>query len=455
MFNKVLIINRGDSASRVIRTLNKMKIASVVVYSEIDADLPYIKEATESYAIGPSPAQKSYLNQDVLLDVLQKSGADAVHPGFGFLSENADFAQKVENTGAKFIGPSPKWLSKMANKNVARAIMSKYGLPIGKGSGKLSDNPDEIKKAGRDIGFPVLVKPAGGGGGIGMLPAYNEEELLKVVQEARTMAQRAFDDGELYLEKYFEKPRHIEFQVLADQHGHVTHFFERDCSIQRRHQKLIEESPAVGLDRNEINQLADKITEILADIGYDNIGTVEMLRDSQGHYSFLEMNTRLQVEHGVSEEINGIDLVEAQIRCAAGEQLETIVDNQKAPNGHAIEVRIYAEDPKTFFPSPGKLLKFSAPTIDGIRIETGFAQGTTVSPFYDPMVAKVIAHAETRQEAIAKLLIALKHFEIVGIKTNIPFLIDVLNSDKYQLGQLDTGFVKEFLNTIGEKHAHS
>ncbi|MGX4594058.1 acetyl-CoA carboxylase biotin carboxylase subunit [Leuconostoc sp. JNUCC 76] len=445
MFNKVLIVNRGDAANRVLQTLKKMNIASVVVYSEADQDLPYIKEATEAYPIGPSPAQKSYLNQDILLDVLKKSGADAVHPGFGFLSENANFAQKVEDAGAKFIGPSPKWLAKMANKNVARTIMAEYGLPIGAGSGALPDDPEKIKQAGQKIGFPVLVKPAGGGGGIGMLPAYNEEELVRVVQEAKTMAQRAFDDGELYLEKYFENPRHIEFQVLADQHGHVQHFFERDCSIQRRHQKLIEESPAIGIERDELNQLAHKITTILADIGYDNIGTVEMLRDPHGNYSFLEMNTRLQVEHGVSEEITGVDLVEAQIRSAFGEELSQIIQKPIKNQGHAIEVRIYAEDPKTFFPSPGKLTTFSVPKIDGVRVETGFAQGTTISPFYDPMLAKVIAHASTRKEAITQLLTALKNFEVTGIKTNIPFLIDVLNSEKYQLGQLDTSFVKEFL----------
>lgn len=278
-----------------------------------------------------------------------------------------------------------------------------------------------------------------------MIPAYNDEELVRVVQEARTMAQRAFDDGELYLEKYFENPRHIEFQVLADQHGHVQHFFERDCSIQRRHQKLIEESPAIGIERDELNQLAHKITTILADIGYDNIGTVEMLRDRQGNYSFLEMNTRLQVEHGVSEEITGVDLVEAQIRSAFGEKLSQIIQKPIKNQGHAIEVRIYAEDPKTFFPSPGKLTTFSVPKIDGVRVETGFAQGTTISPFYDPMLAKVIAHATTRKEAITQLLTALKNFKIAGIKTNIPFLIDVLNSKKYQIGQLDTSFVKEFL----------
>lgn len=445
MFNKVLIVNRGDAASRVLKTLKKMNIASVVVYSEADQDLSYIKEATEAYPIGPSPAQKSYLNQDILLDVLKKSGADAVHPGFGFLSENANFAQKVEDAGVRFIGPSPKWLAKMANKNVARSIMAEYGLPIGTGSGALPDDPEKIKQAGQKIGFPVLVKPAGGGGGIGMLPAYNEEELVRVVQEARTMAQRAFDDGELYLEKYFENPRHIEFQVLADQHGHVQHFFERDCSIQRRHQKLIEESPAIGIERDELNQLAHKITTILADIGYDNIGTVEMLRDRHGNYSFLEMNTRLQVEHGVSEEITGVDLVEAQIRSAFGEELSQIIQTPIKNQGHAIEVRIYAEDPKTFFPSPGKLTTFSIPKIDGVRVETGFAQGTTISPFYDPMLAKVIAHAATRKEAITQLLTALKNFEVTGIKTNIPFLIDVLNSEKYQLGQLDTSFVKDFL----------
>ncbi len=447
IFNKVLVANRGDAARRIIRALHALGIRSAVVYSEADAHMPYLGEADEAYCIGDSRAQLSYLNQELLLKVIKKSGADAVHPGYGFLSENASFASHVQDIGVRFIGPSPRWIEKMSNKSTAREIMQNYGMPISAGSGILGNDLEEIKKEGQRIGFPVLVKPAGGGGGIGMLPASNAEELIKIVNDTKSMAFRAFSDDEVYLEKYLQNPRHIEFQILGDSYGDVCHFFERDCSVQRRHQKLIEESPAVSIDRGEISALAAQVAHILKELKYDNIGTVEMLRGDEGAYSFLEMNTRLQVEHAVTEEITGVDLVKAQIRTAGGEPSSSILPSPIEHQGHAIEVRVCAEDPVNFYPSPGKLSAFKIPEGRGIRVETGYAEGTSVSPYYDPLVAKVISHADTRSETISQLVEALNNFEISGIKTNIPFLIGMLSSEAYISGEINTGFVKNYLST--------
>lgn len=446
IFKKVLIANRGDVTRRVIRTLRLLGIKSVAVYSKADAGLPYLEEADEVYPIGESRAQSSYLNQEVLLEVIKQSGADAVHPGYGFLSEDVTFASRIQNMGARFIGPSTQWLETMANKNTARKMMASYGMPIGSGSGIIGDDLNAIQAEGQRIGYPVLVKPAGGGGGIGMLSANNGDELVKAVQQAKSLAMRSFANDEVYLEKYFINPRHIEFQILGDSYGDVCHFFERDCSVQRRHQKVIEESPAVGIHSDELASLAQTITNVLKDMKYDNIGTVEMLRGNDGSYSFLEMNTRLQVEHAVTEEVTGIDLVAAQIRSAAGEKLSSILNpSQLKQQGHAIEVRVYAEDPHTFFPSPGKLNEFRPPVGEGIRVETGYAEGTMVTPFYDPMIAKVIVHAETREKAINQLIDALKTFAISGVKTNIPFLINTLSSEAFQSGAIHTGLVTDLL----------
>jgi acetyl-CoA carboxylase biotin carboxylase subunit len=351
--------------------------------------------------------------------------------------------------GVRFIGPSPQWIETMANKNTARKTMARYGMPIGSGSGIIGDDLAAIQAEGQQIGYPVLVKPAGGGGGIGMLSANNGDELVKAVQQAKSLAMRSFANDEVYLEKYFINPRHIEFQILGDSYGDVCHFFERDCSVQRRHQKVIEESPAVGIHSDELASLAKTITDVLKDMKYDNIGTVEMLRGHDGSYSFLEMNTRLQVEHAVTEEVTGVDLVAAQIRSAAGEKLTSILNpSQLKQQGHAIEVRIYAEDPHTFFPSPGKLNEFRPPVGEGIRVETGYAEGTIVSPFYDPMIAKVIVHAETREKAIGQLIAALKEFAISGVKTNIPFLINTLSSEAFHSGAIHTGLVNDLLSQV-------
>jgi acetyl-CoA carboxylase biotin carboxylase subunit len=445
MFNKILVANRGAIASRLLRALNEMGIHSVAVYSEADAGAPYLRMATETYAIGPSPARESYLNQDVILEVLRKSHADGLHPGYGFLSENAAFAQRVVDAGARFIGPSPKWIDAMGHKTKARELAAKYGMPMSKGSDVLPAEPDAILAAARAIGYPVLVKPAGGGGGIGMLPAKSETELIDVVERSRSMASRGFGNAEVYLEKLLEKPRHVEFQVLGDQHGNAVHLFERDCSTQRRNQKVIEEAPAPAIAREEIKAVADNIAGIMRTMGYDNIGTVEMLRGADGSFNFLEMNTRLQVEHGVTEEVTGVDLVQAQIRSAAGEKLTDILPARIEVRGHAIQARVYAEDPKNFFPSPGKLTVFRPPEQDGVRVDTGFAEGREITPHYDPMIAKVIVHSDTREAAIDRLISALEAFEIQGPKNNIPAVLAVLRSEPFRAGQVHTGLIPEVL----------
>ncbi len=445
MFSKVIVANRGAVASRVLRALNEMGIQSVALYSEADAGAPYLAMASETYAIGPPPARESYLNQDLILDIIRQSHADGLHPGYGFLSENAGFAQRVIDAGARFIGPSPKWIDAMGHKTRARELAAQHGMPMSKGSAVLPMDNELILQAAREIGYPVLVKPAGGGGGIGMLPAKDEARLLETVERSRSMASRGFGNAEVYLERLFEKPRHVEFQILGDQHGNVAHLFERDCSTQRRNQKVIEEAPGPLIPRALAQQTAGHITGIMKKLGYDNIGTVEMLMGADGSFNFLEMNTRLQVEHGVTEEITGVDLVKAQIRSAAGEKLTDILPAKIEIKGHAIQARVYAEDPKNFFPSPGKLNVFRPPMDKSVRVETGFAEGRDVTPHYDPMIAKVIAHADTRDAAIDKLTAALEAFEIQGLKHNIPAVLAILKSEPFRAGQVHTGLIPEVL----------
>ena len=445
MFTKVIVANRGAVASRVLRALNEMGIHSVALYSEADAGAPYLAMASETYAIGAAPARESYLNQDLIIEILRKSHADGLHPGYGFLSENAGFAQRVIDAGARFIGPSPNWIDAMGHKTRARELAAQHGMPMSKGSPVLPMDNEAILKAAREIGYPVLVKPAGGGGGIGMLPAKDEAQLLETVERSRSMASRGFGNAEVYLERLFERPRHVEFQVLGDQHGDVAHLFERDCSTQRRNQKVIEEAPGPNIPRAKATEVADHIAGIMRNIGYDNIGTVEMLLGADGSFNFLEMNTRLQVEHGVTEEVTGVDLVKAQIRSASGERLADILPSKIEIKGHAIQARVYAEDPKNFFPSPGRLNVFRPPADGSVRVDTGFAEGRDVTPHYDPMIAKVIAHAPTRAAAIDKLIAALEAFEIQGLKHNIPAVIAILKSEQFRAGNVHTGLIPEVM----------
>jgi acetyl-CoA carboxylase biotin carboxylase subunit len=445
MFDKVVVANRGAVASRVLRALGEMGVRSVAVYSEADAHAPYLELASETYAIGPAAPRESYLDQEALIAVLRKARADALHPGYGFLSENAQFARRVEQAGARFIGPAPHLIELMGHKTRAREFAAGRGLPVFEGSAVLPAEQSAALAAARAIGFPVLVKPAGGGGGIGMLPARNERELAAALERSRSMAARSFGTAEVYLERLIERPRHVEFQVLGDRHGDAAHLFERDCSTQRRNQKLIEEAPAPALAREQVEGLAERIAAIVRELGYDNIGTVEMLMDEAGAFGFLEMNTRLQVEHGVTEEVTGVDLVKAQIRCAAGEPLAAVLPPRIALRGHAIEARVYAEDPKNFFPSPGKLEVFRPPHGAAVRVETGYAEGQVVTPHYDPLLAKVIVRGETREQAIGGLLEALQAFEIGGVKSNIPALRAVLGSEPFRAGRVHTGLVPEVL----------
>jgi len=444
-FGKVLVANRGAVAARVLRALGEMKIPSVAVYSDADAGAPYLELAGETVHIGGAPARESYLNQDALMAAMKQMRAEAVHPGYGFLSENAAFAKRVQATGAHFIGPSPRWIADMGHKTKARELATRYGLPVGRGSGVLTRDKDAILSAAAAVGYPVLVKPAGGGGGIGMMPARTPEELLAAVKRAAALCERAFGTADVYLERYVERPRHVEFQILGDRHGNVAHLFERDCSVQRRYQKMIEEAPAPAVARDRIEATAARLSDKLATAGYDNIGTVEMLMDAGGELAFLEMNTRLQVEHGVTEEITGVDLVQAQIRSAAGDRLTNILPRAIAINGHAIEARVYAEDPKRFFPSPGKLSVFRPSTGAGIRIETGYREGRDVTPHYDPMLAKVIVHRPTREAARTALMDALRVFRIEGVKSNIPALLAVLDSEEFESGHPHTGLVGEVM----------
>lgn len=445
MFHKIVVANRGAIAARVLRALKKLGIRSVAVYSQADAGLPYLAEADETFCIGPAEPKASYLNQDALLDVLRQSGADGLHPGYGFLSENAEFARRVNASGARFIGPSPEWIEAMGHKTRARDLMAQHGLPMAPSSGLLTGDPAQALKAAQAIGFPVLVKPAAGGGGIGMVAAHDADELVQAIARAGSLSERSFGCAEIYLERLMCQPRHIEFQILADRHGNVRHLFERDCSIQRRHQKVIEESPAPLLPRALASAAGEKMVKVLGKLRYDVIGTVETLYGGGSDFQFLEMNTRLQVEHAVTEEVTGIDLVVAQIRLAAGERIEDVLPPVITTQGHAIEARIYAEDPMRFYPSPGRLNKLRLPSGEGIRIETGFAEGCSVTPYYDPMIAKLIVHAADRASAIDRLIAALDATCIEGVKHNIPFIRQVLDSEEFRAGRVHTGLGAEVL----------
>jgi len=430
MFKKVLVANRGVVAARVARTLNKEGIPWVAVYSEADADMAYVKEAHESFCIGPPPARQSYLETDTLLDVMQKSGCDAVHPGYGFLSENAAFAQSVEASGACFIGPRSADISEMGDKVIARRKMEAAGIPVLPATEPLdqgADLSDHIKK----IGFPMLVKATAGGGGIGMQRVENADTLEAFVEKTRKLSERAFGDGTVYLERLLDISRHVEFQMIGDGMGNVRPLFERDCSIQRRHQKIIEEAPAPKIDRVKCDALAEHLASVLGAWNYKSLGTVEMLMDQGSNFYFLEMNTRLQVEHGVTEAVTELDLVSMQLQVAAGKTLNEVYPHEATRSGHAIELRIYAEDPVRFFPSTGQLTKFQLPQSTNVRVDTHLTEGDVITPHYDPMLALVIVKGENRREAISNALAALSEFTVEGPKTNIPFLRHVLASEEF------------------------
>ncbi len=452
LFGRVLVANRGAVADRVLRALNALGIPSLAAYSEADAGAPWLARASETACIGPAPARESYLNVEAILAAAREHRCDAVHPGYGFLSENAAFAQAVEEAGMRFVGPSPRWLEAMGHKARARELAAREGWPIGRASGVLPADPKAALAAAEKVGYPILVKPAGGGGGIGMIVAQNASELPAAVERATSMASRGFANAEVYLERLVERARHVEIQVVGDRHGHVAHLFERDCSLQRRHQKVIEEARAPHAPA-ALPGLLDQVTVTLSRLGYDNVGTVELLLTPDGEFRFLEMNTRLQVEHGVTEEITGVDIVLAQLRSAAGHALADILPTPAKACGHAIQARVYAEDPKRFLPSPGTLREFAPPSGDGIRVETGYAAGRDVTPHYDPLLAKVIARDVSRHAAIDHLIAALREFRIEGVKHNIPALVALLDSAPFRAGQLHTGLIPEVLGPNGARLA--
>jgi acetyl-CoA carboxylase biotin carboxylase subunit len=383
----------------------------------------------------------SYLDQEQLLGIARTSGADAVHPGYGFLSENAGFAQKVIDAGLTFIGPDPVWLERMGDKVNARRIMAEQGMPVFDGSDFITDLATAHEVA-QTIGFPLVVKPSGGGGGMGMQVVEQMDALESALTQAQAVAAAAFGSSDVYLERWIARPRHIEYQILADEHGNAMHLYERECSIQRRHQKLIEESPAPGIDASLLREQAERGAEICARLGYNNVGTLETLY-SDGSSGFLEMNTRIQVEHGVTEEVTGVDLVQQQILLAAGGQLPEPAEL----SGHAIEVRLYAEDSQTLMPSTGVLRIFQPPQLFGVRVETGYQQGQEVSPYYDALLAKIIAKGSTREQAIGRAVVALQAFTIQGVQTNAALLLRVLRDTAFLRGDIDTGMVARILRT--------
>lgn len=433
---KILIANRGAIARRVVRACNHLGLQSVVVYSEADAGAPYLQEASEAYPLVGVTPMDTYLNQALLLAIARDSGADALHPGYGFLAEHAAFAQAVIDQGLTFIGPQPTWLAQMGNKVEARSLMAQHGFPVFPGSELLTD-PHQAAALAAQIGYPVMVKPTGGGGGMGMVVVEDESRLADAMAQASAIAGSAFADSGVYLERYLERPRHIEFQILGDGQGNAIHLYERECSVQRRNQKLLEESPAPGLAASQVTAVADQAAAVCAQLGYDNVGTLESLFTRDQQVGFLEMNTRIQVEHGVTEEITGCDLVATQIALAGGGMLPA----QPPRQGFAMEVRLYAEDTDSLLPSTGRLSVFRPPNMQGLRVETGYQEGQTITPHYDAMLAKLIAHGDTREKAIGRLLVGLKAFEVSGVKTNAGLLTAILQHPEFLSGQVDTGLV--------------
>jgi len=445
MFKKILVANRGEIAVRVIRACRELGIASVAVYSDVDRASLHVRKADEAYHLGAAPAAQSYLNIDKILEVAKRTGADAIHPGYGFLSENAEFAQACADVGVKFVGPTPTAMEMMGSKTRARQAMEKAGVPLVPGASRGLESFAEAERIAAKIGFPVMLKAAAGGGGKGMRLVHAPGELKLALEAAQSEAQRSFRDSEVYIEKAMVNPRHIEMQVLADQHGNTIYLGERECSIQRRHQKVLEESPSPIVDEEMRRHMGEVAVRVVKAAGYTNAGTVEFLVDQKNNFYFLEMNTRLQVEHPVTEVITGLDLVQSQIRIAAGEKLP-LMQEDVSLRGHAIECRIYAEDPdNNYFPSPGKVTLLLEPSGPGIRCDSGIYEGWTVPIDYDPLLAKLIGYATDRQQAIARLMRGLDEYFIGGIKTNISLFRRILGDSDFQAGKLDTGYLERSL----------
>jgi len=445
MFKRILIANRGEIAVRIVRACREMGIESVVVFSDVDRRALYVRKADYAYHIGPAQASESYLNIPKLLDVARRSGAEAIHPGYGFLSENPQFSRACEEAGIKFIGPRPESMEMMGSKTRARQSMKKAGVPFVPGSEKGLESFEAAERLAEQIGYPVMLKAAAGGGGKGMRAVYSGTELRSALEGAQSEAQRAFGDNEVYIEKLIINPRHIEMQVLADEHGNTVYLGERECSVQRRHQKVVEECPSPIVDPEMRRKMGDVAVRAAQAANYHNAGTIEFLVDKDRNFYFLEMNTRLQVEHPVTELVTGLDLVQLQIRIAAGEKLPFRQEDIQM-RGHAIECRVYAEDPdNNFFPSPGRITRLISPSGPGIRRDSGMYEGWTVPIEYDPLLAKIIGFGDTREAAIARLQRALVEYFVGGIKTNIPLFRRILRDPEFRAGNIDTGFLDRLL----------
>ncbi|WP_042356351.1 acetyl-CoA carboxylase biotin carboxylase subunit [Bacillus rubiinfantis] len=439
---KILIANRGEIALRIMKSCHKLGIETIAVYSEADIDMPFVKAASQAFCIGKPPVNKSYLQSDKILEIAKSERVDAIHPGYGFLSENAEFARQVQEAGMIFIGPQPETIALMGDKIHARKTMEKAGVPVVPGSGDGVKTVEEALKIAETIGYPVMLKASGGGGGIGMVLCENEHALGKAYASTRSRAQTYFGVDEVFIEKYIPEARHIEVQVFGDQRGNIIHLFERDCSIQRRHQKVIEEAPSPFLSDETRQALYSTAVTAARAINYANAGTIEFIVDEQENFYFLEMNTRLQVEHPVTELITGLDLVQWQILVASGEILP-LSQSDIHLSGHAIEFRLYAEDPDRFFPSPGEIKRWRWADVPQLRMDTGYVEGGTVTPFYDPLLAKCIFHGKTREEALQAAKEFFKSQEIEGIKTNGPLFLRILSQQDFLNGRYTTGFLQK------------
>jgi pyruvate carboxylase subunit A len=441
---KILIANRGEIAIRIMQTAKKMGIKTVAIYSTVDRNAPHVRFADEAVLIGEAPSNKSYLLGDKIIEVAKKRGVDAIHPGYGFLSENANFAEACENNNISFIGPKAKAIKIMGSKLAAKEAVKAYNIPMVPGTDEAISDIPKAKKLAKEIGFPILIKASAGGGGKGMRVVEKEAEFESQMDRAISEATSAFGDGSVFIEKYVKAPRHIEIQIMADTHGNIVHLFERECSIQRRHQKVIEEAPSSVLTPELRSKMGEAAIMVAKSCDYVGAGTVEFLLDEAHNFYFLEMNTRLQVEHPVTELITGTDLVALQIRVARGEELSITQENLKI-NGHALELRVYAEDPlNNFLPSVGNLEVYKIPKGENIRVDNGFEEGMDIPIYYDPMLSKLITYAETREEAIELMITAIQNYEIEGVKTTLPFGSFVCEHDAFRSGNFNTHFVKKY-----------
>jgi acetyl-CoA carboxylase biotin carboxylase subunit len=449
MFQKILVANRGEIALRVICACKELGISTVAVYSEADRNSLHVRFADEAVCIGPARSSESYLNIPQVISAAEITNVDAIHPGYGFLSENANFAKVCEASEITFIGPTPEIIEMMGEKDRARREVRAAGLVTVPGSDGIINGEEQLAEAVGKIGYPLILKASAGGGGRGMRIVRRQEDLLAAFQAASSEAQQAFGNPDMYAEKFIERPRHIEYQVLGDQHGQIIHLGERECSIQRRHQKLVEESPSPAIDAKQRKDLGAKVVKALGKIGYTNAGTVEFLMDEDGAIYFIEMNTRIQVEHPVTELVTGVDLIKAQIRIAAGERLQDATGEIHF-SGHAIECRINAEDPETFVPSAGRITTFQAPGGTGVRVDSAAHADAVIPPYYDSMIAKLIVKGRDRAEAIGRMKRALEMFVIEGIRTSIPLHRRILADPDFAAGRFDTHFIERLLGTNGK-----